>query len=1339
MSGDQTKEAAEDEACKNLGLSDAAAVGQERLCEETHCLGLSLLNVALESGGAEIAQNDGLICVIQDDICKSLLQNSRTDSLSVLSLTLRAIFNLFLHFKRHLKVQLEMFFLSVHLKIAGQDTAPFERRELALESLLEFCREPELMLELYENYDCDVRCTDLFATLVRFLITNAFPADGVQGARGGFNSLHRLALSGLLSILHSLALRCESHGSSKRAGGGRPPSSPGLAVSDKFSVTAPEVSNETASTSASTSIGETDLQRKKEQKRRLALAARSFNSEPSKCMGTLQRLGLVADPPTAESMAEFLRHTPALDLRLVGEYLSKRHDFNGQVRKAFMLLFPFQNLGLVEALRMLLSSFRLPGESQLIERLMESFAEAYFVCQPLVLEGGSPKADASATSPEACGSPVTDPLKAPRWVPREKTADEVADHPDACGGPCDDQEMRVKMSCSDTIFVLSYSIIMLNTDLHNPYVKKRMTAPEFVKNNSGIDNGNNLPEFFMRDVYDAIRDDEIRLHGETPPEGEAVVDDFFWEGILRRSESIDEFSTTERLLSETPPDETERDLFQVIMDCSPVQTLSLCYESVSDASVVSEAMTGFQDLVRISAYFDQVEAVNSLARTMCQYFTKAAAPGALTTRTQIALRAALQCIAQHAHLFREAEWRSAIDAVLQLWALDVLPGNLAEFDDFAGTDGRPLQSLCDLKPPFSAAGAADGSQAHSQDGGAVGRRQSGGTTPRGGGAGGDGFFETLSRWLDDEIGDSEESDEDARTPRRRKEDEDMLNLDALHRRHEQGIGSPGRGDDASEHLPVMSSDDPAVVHQQVKSFVARSGSVDLFAPSGLMRLPPESLHVLAKALVQVARPSSWHTTATSNPNAGTAETPPSPSNWAQQQQQTVQQQQQQRAAEALGIAWHEVADPVFCLELLTNMTCMPLGPGQSLSQIWPLVSTHFERLLQFVISGSGASEQQFIERLIVNTLRLCIRLIGNTELVSTLLSMLQLLTRLPPRLFLLYSERIACGLLVLVKERNLPHSGVCVIFTLLKRIAALQGDTGAGSAGIEVVNHWLDDDQELSRLLSLQQFPELLETLKAFALQNNTPASITALSHLSSLVPQLARGSRTVPQSMAHDPWQALWLPTLHALADVASSGSQRSSAQGFVYLQRLLLEKGTELSLPWEQLPFSAWEECLEQVLLPLLQTPVPGEGSPSASSRAPMAEDRQANAAQLICRVVLTHLPEWLHHSPEGFSVLLLRLLHILVSEAAAQKPGREPLVESLKNLLLVLSVDPSLQELPSPQHGEPFLEAIWSVVTPLFPTLRREILLIIDPMAEAEPPLAPELTGASPMDPAMEQGMR
>merc|ERR1711920_295448 len=243
-------------------------------------------------------------------------------------------------------------------------------------------------------------------------------------------------------------------------------------------------------------------------------------------------------------------------------------------------------------------------------------------------------------------------------------------------------------------------------------------------------------------------------------------------------------------------------------------------------------------------------------------------------------------------------------------------------------------------------------------------------------------------------------------------------------------------------------------------------------------------------------------------------------------------------------------------------------------------------------------------------------------------------------------------------ETNLPHSGLCAIFALLKRISDFPIRLGACTAGIECVNYWLSDDQELSRLLSLEQFPELLTTLKAFAQQNSTQASATALEHLSTLVPQLARGARCLPQ--AHGQWQSLWIPTLHALADLANEGSQKSSAQAFVYLQRLLLERGTELSLPWEQVPFAVWKECLEQVLFPLLQQ------TPTQAGAEDIDGSRRASAAQLICRVVLTHMPDWLRCSPDGFPVLFLRLLHILVSEATLPSPSVEPLVESLKNLL-------------------------------------------------------------------------
>ena len=45
----------------------------------------------------------------------------------------------------------------------------------------------------------------------------------------------------------------------------------------------------------------------------------------------------------------------------------------------------------------------------------------------------------------------------------------------------------------DTCYVLSFSIIMLNTSLHNPSVKDKPTVEQFVSMNRGINDGGDLP------------------------------------------------------------------------------------------------------------------------------------------------------------------------------------------------------------------------------------------------------------------------------------------------------------------------------------------------------------------------------------------------------------------------------------------------------------------------------------------------------------------------------------------------------------------------------------------------------------------------------------------------------------------------------------------------------------------------------------------------------------------------------------------------------------------------------------------------------------------------------
>jgi hypothetical protein len=46
---------------------------------------------------------------------------------------------------------------------------------------------------------------------------------------------------------------------------------------------------------------------------------------------------------------------------------------------------------------------------------------------------------------------------------------------------------------TDTCYILSFSIIMLNTALHNINIKKKITCEQFVAQNRGINSGKDLP------------------------------------------------------------------------------------------------------------------------------------------------------------------------------------------------------------------------------------------------------------------------------------------------------------------------------------------------------------------------------------------------------------------------------------------------------------------------------------------------------------------------------------------------------------------------------------------------------------------------------------------------------------------------------------------------------------------------------------------------------------------------------------------------------------------------------------------------------------------------------
>lgn len=137
-----------------------------------------------------------------------------------------------------------------------------------------------------------------------------------------------------------------------------------------------------------------------------------FNRKPSKGIEFLISTKIIDGSP--EAVASFLKNASGLNETMIGDYMGEREEFSLKVMHAYVDSFKFNGMDLGEAIRFFLRGFRLPGEAQKIDRIMEKFAEGYCKCN------------------------------------------------------------LNSFTSADTAYVLAYSVIMLNTDAHNNMVKDKV-------------------------------------------------------------------------------------------------------------------------------------------------------------------------------------------------------------------------------------------------------------------------------------------------------------------------------------------------------------------------------------------------------------------------------------------------------------------------------------------------------------------------------------------------------------------------------------------------------------------------------------------------------------------------------------------------------------------------------------------------------------------------------------------------------------------------------------------------------------------------------------------------
>ncbi|XP_015902812.3 brefeldin A-inhibited guanine nucleotide-exchange protein 2 [Ziziphus jujuba] len=420
---------------------------------------LELLKILLENAGAVFRTSDRFLGAIKQYLCLSLLKNSASTLMIVFQLSCSIFISLVSRFRAGLKAEIGVFFPMIVLRVLENVAQPnFQQKMIVLRFLEKLCVDSQILVDIFINYDCDVNSSNIFERMVNGLLKTAqgVPPGVVTTLLPPQEVTMKLeAMKCLVAILKSMGdwmnkqLRIPDPHSTKKIEATENSSEPGSLPIVNGNGDEPVEGSDSHSEASNETSDALTIEQRRAYKLELQEGISLFNRKPKKGIEFLINANKVGNSP--EEIAAFLKNASGLNKTMIGDYLGEREDLSLKVMHFYVDSFDFQGMEFDEAIRTFLQGFRLPGEAQKIDRIMEKFAERYCKCNP--------KAFTSA----------------------------------------------------DTAYVLAYSVIMLNTDAHNAMVKNKMSADDFIRNNRGIDDGKDLPEEYMRSLYERISRNEIKM------------------------------------------------------------------------------------------------------------------------------------------------------------------------------------------------------------------------------------------------------------------------------------------------------------------------------------------------------------------------------------------------------------------------------------------------------------------------------------------------------------------------------------------------------------------------------------------------------------------------------------------------------------------------------------------------------------------------------------------------------------------------------------------------------------------------------------------------------------
>ena len=366
-------------------------------------LSLQLILATLQNARASFKQSPHMINTIRRYLCVSLSKNGVSPITEVFELSLAIFVSLLADYKQHLKKQIEVFFRQIIIFLLETSSSSFDHKWLVIQALTQVCANAQCVVDLYINYDCDLQSSNIFARLVTVLAKKAQGRQHIDAActPAQLRSLRLKGLECLVSILRCMVEwskdlyinpasslqsnlgpenrpasfmevdnNAHEHHQLHASNGMRPAAAGGNNNESQVSLDLMVAQRATGD-----SYNPSDFETLKIKKELWERGIDMFNKKPKKGIQFLQNSELLGTG--VDEIAGFLIQDDRLDKTAIGDFLGENDKFNKEVMYAYVDKMDFYGMEIVSALRLFLEGFRLPGEAQKIDRLMEKFAARY--------------------------------------------------------------------------------------------------------------------------------------------------------------------------------------------------------------------------------------------------------------------------------------------------------------------------------------------------------------------------------------------------------------------------------------------------------------------------------------------------------------------------------------------------------------------------------------------------------------------------------------------------------------------------------------------------------------------------------------------------------------------------------------------------------------------------------------------------------------------------------------------------------------------------------------------------------------------------------------------------